>query len=355
MGLVGANGAGKTTLLKLLNGLLKPDAGRLTVRGRTAPLIALGSGFHPVLTGRENAEVNLAILGLRGQEIERCLPAVFAFAELEEVMDAPLRTYSSGMAARLGFACAIQTRPDLLLIDEVLAVGDLAFRNKCYRKLAELRREGTALILVSHNPHVVMSTCDRALYLRQGRLVMVDAPAVVMAKYEEDLTREPPDGFTGVPPPQRHLLRQSTPFSNPSDRTAVLTITDVYFRNGAGQVVETVTSGAPAALCVAVETREPLAGIGMGVIIRELMGERETVLSLTSGERALDVPAGRSEIRLHFPYVGLRGGSYVAKLAVGQCPLENMDAIEHFVFRVKAEPSGTHGLFHQPCVWEVVS
>ena len=171
LGLVGRNGSGKTTLLRLIAGLIKPDAGSIEVRGRLAPLIALGAGFNPILTGRENIVVNLSILGLSRAEIRAVFDEVIDFAEIPEAIDAPLRTYSSGMAARLGFACAMQVRPDILLVDEVLAVGDMRFRMKCYRKLTELRNDGTATILVSHSPIQLIANCETGILIEHGRMV----------------------------------------------------------------------------------------------------------------------------------------------------------------------------------------
>ncbi|MEO0804175.1 MAG: ABC transporter ATP-binding protein, partial [Cyanobacteria bacterium J06642_2] len=152
VGLVGTNGAGKSTLLRIISGLIKPDVGQVRVRGRLAPLIALGAGFNPILTGRENIFANMSILGLSTRQIQQRFQDVVAFAEIEDAIDAPVQTYSSGMTARLGFACAIHTEPDILLIDEVLAVGDARFRAKCYRRLYDLRQKGVAFILVNHNP-----------------------------------------------------------------------------------------------------------------------------------------------------------------------------------------------------------
>ncbi len=155
LGLIGRNGAGKTTLLKMLNGLIKPDAGRITMKGRIGAMIALGAGFNPILTARENTYVNGSILGLSRRQIADRLDEIIEFAELEEFIDAPVRTFSSGMQVRLGFAVAtLLLQPDVLILDEVLAVGDNRFRAKCYRTINEMMRSA-AVILVSHTmPHV---------------------------------------------------------------------------------------------------------------------------------------------------------------------------------------------------------
>ncbi|QFY90654.1 ABC transporter ATP-binding protein [Magnetovirga frankeli] len=175
LGLIGRNGAGKTTLLKMLNGLIKPDKGRIEIRGRVSGLIALGAGFNPILTGRENIYVNGSVLGLKKAEIDKELDRIVEFADLQTFIDAPVQTYSSGMAVRLGFAIASSLRPEVLLIDEVLAVGDASFRTKCYNRIFDLR-DYAATIFVSHSMAQVAKICDVGLLLNQGRMVGGKAP-----------------------------------------------------------------------------------------------------------------------------------------------------------------------------------
>jgi lipopolysaccharide transport system ATP-binding protein len=168
LGLIGRNGAGKTTLLKMLNGLVKPDKGRIELTGRVGALISLGAGFNPILTGRENIYVNGAVLGLSKKEIEARLPEIVEFAEIQDFIDAPVQSYSAGMHVRLGFAIATAMQPDVLLLDEVLAVGDVAFRAKCYERLASLRKRA-AFILVSHDTDQIARVCSSVLVLDRGR------------------------------------------------------------------------------------------------------------------------------------------------------------------------------------------
>lgn len=171
LGLIGHNGAGKTTLLRMLNGLIRPDAGRIEVVGRLQALIALGAGFNPLLTGRENLYVNAAVLGMARTEIDRLFEPIVEFAGLEEAIDMPVQSYSSGMAVRLGFSIAAHLDPDILLVDEVLSVGDLEFRTKCQVRIAELKSRGVAIILVSHNLHTISHVCTRAIALDHGRVL----------------------------------------------------------------------------------------------------------------------------------------------------------------------------------------
>ncbi len=167
LGLIGRNGAGKTTLLRMLNGLIKPDAGRIEMRGRISALIALGAGFNPVLTGRENIYVNAAVLGFSKRDIARKLDEIIAYAEIERFIDAPVQSYSSGMTVRLGFAIASNLEPDILLVDEVIAVGDGAFQVKCLNTIATLLQQ-SAVILVSHSMALVAKSCSHGMHLQAG-------------------------------------------------------------------------------------------------------------------------------------------------------------------------------------------
>ena len=170
-GLIGANGAGKSTLLKLLARITTPTEGRITMRGRIGSLLEIGTGFHPELTGRENVYVNGTILGMSRQTIDRRFDDIVGFAELEEFIDTPVKFYSSGMFVRLGFAVAIEADPDILLVDEILAVGDFAFQLKCYERMQQIRNRGTTIIVVSHNLGAMRTFCDRGIVMNHGRIV----------------------------------------------------------------------------------------------------------------------------------------------------------------------------------------
>jgi lipopolysaccharide transport system ATP-binding protein len=187
LGLIGGNGAGKTTLLKMLNGLIKPDHGRIEMRGRVGALIALGAGFNPILTGRENIFVNGAVLGLTKRQIEEKIDRIIDFADIREFIDSPVQIYSSGMQVRLGFAVATAVEPAVLLLDEVLAVGDISFQARCFNVLSDFRKAGTAFILVSHNMHQISRHCDKVLYLRGGRVQHLGVTDVAIAAFTRDV------------------------------------------------------------------------------------------------------------------------------------------------------------------------
>ena len=183
IGIIGPNGAGKSTTLKLLTKILKPTMGACRVRGRVGALIEIAAGFHPDLTGRENLYLQGAILGMNRAEVAGKLDAIIEFAGIRDFIDTPVKRYSSGMNARLGFAVAAHVEPDVLLIDEVLAVGDFSFQQKCFARLAEFRRSGAAIVFVSHNMQAIVSLCDKALLLRPGRSALLAPVGEVASLY----------------------------------------------------------------------------------------------------------------------------------------------------------------------------
>lgn len=211
LAIVGRNGCGKSTLLRILCGIMRPTEGTVETWGRIAPLLALGAGFHPDFTGRENVRLNAALLGLTPDEIEDRLPAMLEFAAIGDAVDDPVSTYSSGMFARLAFAVAVASEPDVLVADEILAVGDAAFSRKCFARIEEMRARGATVILVTHNAGLVLELCERAVLLEEGRVLEDGPPRNVMRRYNELLFA---DGGTalatasgseamkiGVPPP----------------------------------------------------------------------------------------------------------------------------------------------------------
>ncbi len=189
-GIVGQNGAGKSTLLKVIAHVLVPTSGRVIVRGWIAPLLDMGAGFHPELTGRENIFLNGAILGFNHEQIKQLFPEIVRFAELGDFIDAPLRTYSAGMYARLAFSVATAARPDILLVDEILGVGDEGFQAKCHQRIYQFRDKGTTVVFVSHNMATVKEVCHQAAWLDHGEMKMIGSSESVADAYHEFMIRE---------------------------------------------------------------------------------------------------------------------------------------------------------------------
>jgi len=211
VGIIGPNGAGKSTLLKILSRITPPTKGYIDLDGRVSSLLEVGTGFHPELTGRENVFLNGAILGMLRDEIRRKFDAIVAFAELEQFIDTPVKHYSSGMYVRLAFSVAAHLEPEILIIDEVLSVGDLHFRNRCLGRMRDMRDEGRTVLFVSHDLTSVRQLCNRAILLTSGRVGMEGAPDDVTRAYEQ-MNRDPSGGNAGAaervhPPPHYHLRR----------------------------------------------------------------------------------------------------------------------------------------------------
>ena len=188
MAIVGSNGAGKSTLLSLVTGLCLPTEGRIRVNGRVAALLELGSGFHQDLTGAENILLNASLLGLSRKKTEACFDEIVEFSGVADFIDEPLRTYSSGMTMRLAFSVAVNVDPDILIIDEILGVGDQAFQAKCHERIAQFKRAGKTLLFVSHSAQLVRQFCDRTLWLDNGEAVLVGTPDEVLDAYAGKLS-----------------------------------------------------------------------------------------------------------------------------------------------------------------------
>jgi ABC-type polysaccharide/polyol phosphate transport system ATPase subunit len=265
VGVVGPNGSGKSTLLKLLAGILRPTAGSVSVRGRLAALLELGAGFHPEISGRENIEINGLLLGLSRKEIARRFDEIVRFAELEEFLDAPVKTYSSGMAVRLGFSIAAHCDPDVLLVDEVLAVGDEAFSRRSLEKFAEFERAGKTLLFVSHDLGLIAERCHRAIWLDRGR-VAADGPAgETVTLYRESVA-------------EREAERRAQPApAAPAGRarrigSGAATVEAVQLLDSAGRPAARLLSGEPARLVMEVKAPERLADFVFGFAISTVAG-----------------------------------------------------------------------------------
>lgn len=347
LGLVGANGSGKTTLLRMISGLIKPDAGSIRVRGRVAPLIALGAGFSPVLSGRENIYANMSILGLSRREIEQQFDHVVEFAEIGEAIDAPVYSYSSGMAARLGFACAVHTNPDILLIDEVLAVGDARFRAKCERRLAELLQQGTAFVLVSHFFQGILNICSSGIYLNQGRLVAAGSAREIMDRYEQDLFSVPRSSsrFPFVLP------------AKPEAESAGADLLSIYFRDRAGRLINAPISGEPVYFCVRCRAVNPIQKLSLFLAVYQPTRDNGLALHLSSAydDEMFEAAPGVYELRLFLPYLGLLPGSYTLSAFVKDGLLYLLDSYESLPFTVESAAHLNRGLFYQPRQWQIAS
>lgn len=347
IGLVGKNGSGKSTLLRIIAGLIKPDTGSVEINGRVAPLIALGAGFNPILTGRENIYANMSILGLSKKEIDERFDAVVDFAEIGDAIDSPVQTYSSGMAARLGFASAIHTEPEILLLDEVLAVGDAKFRTKCYRKLSELREKGTSFVLVTHNSPTIQANCEKAIWLSNGKLLAKGNAISVSHKYEEYLFAQKVEQSSGV----MHLPEK------PESQSLGIGITSVYFKDDKGKLLQSPLSGESVHLCVKCKVYKEINDLALTVFVYERGGEGERALDLNNfrDNKLFKIMPGDVELQLQMPYCGLKPGFYNMKISIGQMPYKVLDMVESFPFQVQSNDYSYRYLYYQPRDWQVIN
>ena len=344
--LIGRNGAGKSTLLKMINGLFRPDAGQITVNGRLAALIELGAGFNPILSGRENIYVNAAVLGMTARDVDRRLDAIVEFAELSRFIDMPLKNYSSGMRVRLGFAVASQLEPDILLIDEVLAVGDAAFRAKCYRRLSELMESGTAFVLVSHSHHTLLTVCQTGVAMDRGKMFASGPVRDTLERYESE---------TAAISRAESISRLQTAAASTSRFPC--RIHEVFFRNEDEQITTAPSTGQAASLCVRAESPEAMTDVSLDVVIRSPAHGVSNVLSITSGQdrQRRPIPAGSFEYRLALNPVCLPPGQYTAKVSLNREPLHTLAIAEGISFTVSSGQPLGDSLFFNARDWNVVA
>lgn len=310
LGILGRNGAGKSTLLQLIGGVGRPDEGRVKVNGRIGALLDLGAGFHSDLTGRENVFVSAVVAGLTRREVARRFDAIVEFAELEQFIDNPVRTYSTGMQMRLAFSVAVHTNPDVMLVDEFLSVGDLSFQAKCLERITQLKSEGCAIVLISHDAGQIQELCDEALWLRQGQIVAHGEPEVVAGQYVAEMRSET-QRRTPVRPPQ--LTNTGAELRVNENRFGSLEaeIADVRLLP-----VSEIKSGE--ALCVEIEYLSPQpihAPIFSVSISRE---DGQVCLDTNTETMGLSLPLipGKGQIKLHIDRLDLAGGQYFVNVGV---------------------------------------
>jgi len=304
LGLIGRNGAGKSTLLKLLSRVTEPSAGRVEIYGRVGSLLEVGTGFHVELTGRENIYLSGAILGMRRAEIDRKFDEIVAFAEVEKFIDTPVKHYSSGMHVRLGFAVAAHLEPEILLVDEVLAVGDAAFQKKCLGKMGDVARAGRTIIFVSHNMASIESLCSSCLLIGAGRLEAKGAPAQIVMRYMASELR----GHGGVRSLAEHPGRRG-------GSTSIMR--SVTLHTGDEVAVGVVRMGSPLGVRVAFAAPRPVRPI-LGVVLRTAEGSPIFAVSNRWTQQGWDAAAAENGIiTCNVDKLPLMPGTYLLDLFFG--------------------------------------
>ncbi len=276
LAMIGPNGAGKSTMLKLINGLIRPDAGEICIRGRVGALIELGTGFNPILSGRENVYINAAVLGMQRREVDVLFDDIVDFAELGHVIDDPIKTYSSGMRVRLGYSVAAHIKPELLIMDEVLAVGDVGFRMKCFQHLNSLVAQGVSIILVTHAVGMLPRVANRVILFEQGRITFDGDVSEGIARYEACMALR-----TVKDSEQNEAVRRGAE------------ITKAIVVDQAGRPVEEVCSGDSIALRIYLQCHRTLRGLRIVANLR--CGNVETLASMSSPYQGLQLDLGVGE------------------------------------------------------------
>ncbi len=309
LGIVGQNGAGKSTLLKLVTGTARANEGRVAVAGRVSAILELGMGFDPELSGRDNCRHAAGLMGHHGGEIEAMLPAVEAFAEVGDYFDQPVRTYSSGMNMRIAFAIATAVRPDLLIVDEALSVGDAYFQHKSFARIREFREQGTALLIVSHDRSAVQQLCDRALLLEDGRLVKDGAVEEVMDLYNALIAARENSTVT--------VTRADDGRARTVSGTGEATVEELALCDVGGQPVEFVNVGDDVELRVGVRVLAPLPRLVLGYMIKDRLGQAVYGTNTHHTGQALgpQVAGSRLDFRIRFP-MNLGPGTYSVSTAL---------------------------------------
>jgi lipopolysaccharide transport system ATP-binding protein len=312
VGIIGRNGAGKSTLLKILSRITEPSAGRVTIKGRVASLLEVGTGFHPELSGRENIYLNGAILGMKRAEIKRKFDEIVAFAEIEKFLDTPVKRYSSGMYVRLAFAVAAHLEPEILVVDEVLAVGDAAFQKKCLGKMGDVAKEGRTVLFVSHNMAAINRLCSRGIWLQNGQVHGVGVTTEIVGKY---LT----EGANAA----AQMLIERRP-------NAVVQYRSVCVTDSKGNVSQFIPDDQGFIVEMEIEAYETMSDIYFGMILQNSEGINVLFADSRDVEHCLPSPlqSGKYRICLHVLAI-LAPGTYFVSLGIATShPVEQIDSIE---------------------------
>ena len=341
LGLIGPNGAGKTTLLKMLNGIIIPDKGRVEIKGRVGALIQVGAGFHPQLTGRENIYINGAILGMGKREIDKKFDAIVEFADIGDFLNTPVKHYSSGMFVRLGFAVAVHCEPDILLVDEILSVGDYSYRTKCAEKISSLRRKNTTIILVSHNLDLIYNTCKKVIYLNEGHI-----------SFEGDTLQ-------GIETYIKRANQTRNQANLETTHNKRIGFTKINLLNGNAIPTDKFYTGDKMIIQLEVTSREKIRNPVFGVSLHRSDGVYVASFNTKRTKFGIECWKGTGNIRLMIESLPLTEGQYNLSTAITtQDSITSYDYLPHAVsFEVKEKHSykviRNHGIVCIPCEWEV--
>lgn len=338
LGIIGHNGAGKSTILKLLSGITTPTSGSIRIEGRLSALIEVGSGFHPELTGRENIFLNGAILGMTKREIAAKLDSIVDFAGVRPFLDVPVKRFSSGMYVRLGFSIAAHLDPDILLLDEVLAVGDAAFQERCLTRINELRRSGTTIVFISHDLGAVERICSRALLMDKGQIVASGTAAEAISEYQRR-------------PGEVELNTDRTSHADGSAQVSSVSLSRVE-----PATATTLHTGAALCIRVSISVQRPLPDAAVEIVFRNpdrhLVAEWSTAVS----PEMLSLTAGEAAVEFRCPVLGLMPGIYYISACIKRRAEPEAIHWQHGALVIRVDPGQIiRGDLYMPYEWRTVA
>ena len=340
LGLIGPNGAGKTTILKMLNGIVLPDKGNLRIKGRVGALIQIGAGFHPQLTGRENIYINGAILGMGKREINKKFDAIVEFADIGDFLDTPVKFYSSGMFVRLGFAVAVHCEPDILLVDEILAVGDARFQAKSFRKMSELMKENSTVVFVSHRMHHIARMCSTVLFLNNGKTTEYGEPSKAIQAYRSYSTK-------GMDTERKHYKTAC--------ESEKVKITSISVKNSKGVETCKFYSGEKCRVEISYSAIKPIENPVITLSFTSVFDELQTHYS-TKGNLENFSLKGNGIIAVDISYLGLASGKWKISMGIFAQDYMHPFAWEWYIKEIdiyERDADIMHGRFRMPHKWEV--
>jgi ABC-type polysaccharide/polyol phosphate transport system ATPase subunit len=340
LGVIGHNGAGKSTILKLLSGITTPTRGEIEISGRLSALIEVGSGFHPDLTGRENIYLNGSILGMRRREITKKLDSIVEFAGVEQFIDTPVKRYSSGMYLRLGFSIAAHLDPDILLLDEVLAVGDAGFQARCIQRVSELKQAGTTIVFISHDLKSVERVCDRVLLMQKGEVISDGSPRDVIAEYERALSNFAPSSPKGE-------LAATAPKK--------VEVISVNFYDSDGGKTTAYRRGDPITAEIRYEAREWVEDVVFELYFYTIFGNLHAQFTTELSDERIDLHPGTGSIEFFAAEMGLEPATFNIQVIIkhrGEPSTRGIDWKHAAILNV-GHGKMVEGWFYMPHTWRI--
>ena len=357
-GLIGHNGSGKSTLLRCIAGIHRPTSGRITTNGRISALLELGAGFHPELSGRENIYLNASILGLTRREVNAVIDDIIEFAGIERFIDSPVKVYSSGMYVRLGFSVAVHVKPDILLIDEVIAVGDEEFQRRCFEHLYKLRRDGVTIVMVSHGAPVIEAMCDRVAWLDHGVMLAEGKPADVMRQYMGKVNQAEAERVESEAVEVGSNAEPRVDTDSNRHGSGEIRVDDVMFLDAFGEPISVGVSGDPLRIRVKVTSTTRIEEPVVGIDVRHESGAHLAGPNTRFGELALGVVDGAKSVDFVLDSLALMPGSYRIGVAVVDDHMQHTYDHLDQAFALKVQPGSgreRYGLVDLGGRWEAAN